>query len=228
MFKKIAKEIFKFVITVSYTVFLSFVFVAIIVALILFYFSESYETEVLETKYDNKGRLILKKERGGHGFREGWFVRTLVYDTLGNLVDEFGYETHTKYRKVYLYDKNKNLIKQTYYDWNSDSVQDTTDSFEETDSLIRRQEVYQYYPNRQKSIYLDVYFLNYPQDTSLIYLTEYDSMGKIIIRRDIDYQWENIVRDSLDIEKVVEYDRYRINYDSVLNKRDTLMKHIIK
>jgi hypothetical protein len=217
----------KFIRAVFITVFILVIAIAIIIFLWWFFLARPYQTEVLETKYDKKGRLIMQRERGG-AFREGWFDRTLLYDSLGNLVGEFGYETNTKYKKIYVYNDKKQLSKLTYYNWDSDIVKDTTNSFKEADSLLRSQEIYQFFDNQAPKESLKIWYLEYPNDTSSFDLIKYNAWGKIIERKEIDFQWENIVFDSLEVEKIISYDRYRIAYDSMLNKKDTLIKRIKK
>jgi hypothetical protein len=77
------------------------------------------EYKLLGELKDNKGRLLKKAESGSIPGEDIW-LKITRYDTLGNIIEEYGARPYgTKYKEVFKYEEKNRLIEKLHYTFKS-------------------------------------------------------------------------------------------------------------
>lgn len=195
-------------------------FVKITALLILLVFILSCnlnEKTILHQEFDKEGRLVSEKVEG-YDCCEGFYTKTLTYDTLGNIIEVFGNVDGGRMKEVYKY-TSSHLVFSGYYSIYRDSLDtdfdvDLTniDYFTETE----------YYQNEQKKHYKSLDFHNWNnRDTASLTIRKYDSLGNILVHtvfsKERDYSRNEQTR-----ELEPTYPQYTIFEDRIKNQIDTI------
>jgi hypothetical protein len=92
---------------------------------------------------DNKGRLLKRVESGWIPGEDIW-LKITKYDTIGNVIEEYGALTYgTKYKNIHVYDEKNRLIEKRSYSFRSKNNESSEfenygpkDGYELKDTLV--------------------------------------------------------------------------------------------
>lgn len=147
-----------------------------LVAFLVFFFLKANKSDetVLDEKYDKQGRLTMQVVEG-YDCCEGFYEKTKLFDTLENVVEEFGIQDGLSFKNTYQY-KNDRLVFGGYYSIENDSVYE---NFDKNDPRIDSKVEHHYYVNGQPKInyHLSFYTNQGKGDTTYYSIERTDSLG---------------------------------------------------
>lgn len=197
------------------------VFAGVIILIFGFSAFIMYQTrstqEVIEEKYHSNGNLAMQKIKG-YDCCEGFFEKTVMYDTEGRKIDVFGNQDGSRIKEIFRY-HDSDLIFEGYYMIDNDSL---TENFEvDNSSLILSLET-EYYPNKRvkSKKQLSFYEKLNKRDTASFEIEKFDSLGQIIVdreyRKDRDYFWdEEKKKDTMIIQTTLIEDKLKKTIDII-------------